>query len=351
MGIMLILTLTISAFSAKDDPSKAINMAGDYSAVFPLLVVSVYVAMMLSRDFVFYSSQRSRGDIIAVPEVLCQPGMAGEPVVVRYDESESDNSSIDSSTSSLFSDVEKMHSSRSTVMPVSIENVQLEMLDHEGVPMIRSSSSQASHKSVGGSIPVSHMWSIGSASNEKQLSSARLDELLNIPLADEKKEDIFESRNHRRWHSLPVGPQPNENAHVNDADRPKRPSPVSTKHVRSNTKGSLVRISSFGKLEDHQPALLDQARLRAASSAADAKHHRLPSSSGGSTKKGQRRIPSNSPRSNRDKIKHASRLPSSFVESATLVDTPLALSLDDIEQSFDQVLNLSSQVQRPNHSL
>jgi hypothetical protein len=37
LGIMLILTVTISAFSAKDDPSSAIALAGDYSAVFPLV--------------------------------------------------------------------------------------------------------------------------------------------------------------------------------------------------------------------------------------------------------------------------------------------------------------------------
>lgn len=347
LGIMLILTVTISSFSAKDDPNSAKGFAGDYSAVFPLLVVSVYVAMMISRDVVFYSSQRSRGDIIAVPEVLCQPGMAGEPVVVRYEESESDNSSFDSSTSSSLSDIENFDSDRVTVPPGNFE-----MLDHENLPTKRRSpSSQASPRNNSRSDQVKHMWVEGL--NEKQLSSARLDELLNF-IVDEKKEEkleevVFDSKNHRRCQSLPVTHQPNEKpASLHNFDRHKRSSPVSTtKHVRSNTKGSLHRVSSFGNLEEHQPELLDQARLRAASSAIDSKHNRIPSSSGGSTKKHIRRISSASPRGFRDnKTKH-------FVidDSPSFVEAPAALSLDDIEQSFDQVLNFSPQGLHPKYSL
>jgi hypothetical protein len=94
MGIMLILTLTISAFSPEDgNPNYSI--AGDYSAVFPLLVIAVFEALMLSRSTVFYSEQRPRGDITAVPEVLCEPGMEGRPLVDAYcasDESYSSSS-------------------------------------------------------------------------------------------------------------------------------------------------------------------------------------------------------------------------------------------------------------------
>jgi len=77
-AIMLILTLTISAFKEDGGSNFAV---GDYSAVFPLLVVSCFVSLMLSRDTIFYKQQRCRGDILASPEVLCEPGKDGEPMM------------------------------------------------------------------------------------------------------------------------------------------------------------------------------------------------------------------------------------------------------------------------------
>eukprot|EP00977_Amphora_coffeiformis_P011294 scaffold2720_cov173-Amphora_coffeaeformis.AAC.1 len=76
-AIMLILTLTISAFSPEDE-NPYFGMAGDYAAVFPLLVISVFISMVLSRDMVFYTEQRNRDDILAVPQVLCEPGMSDQ---------------------------------------------------------------------------------------------------------------------------------------------------------------------------------------------------------------------------------------------------------------------------------
>jgi hypothetical protein len=69
-AIMLVLTLTISSFSNK---GMSGSTAGDYSAVFPLLVVACYVPVFLARNNVFYKTQRCRGDIVAVAEVLCEP--------------------------------------------------------------------------------------------------------------------------------------------------------------------------------------------------------------------------------------------------------------------------------------
>jgi hypothetical protein len=60
MAIMLILTLTISAFDPEEGSDGINKVGGDYSAVFPLLVVSVFISLMMSRDTVFYGSQRSR---------------------------------------------------------------------------------------------------------------------------------------------------------------------------------------------------------------------------------------------------------------------------------------------------
>jgi hypothetical protein len=83
-AVMLILTLTITAFhNDQADPSNTstASTTGDYSAVFPLLVVSCFISLMLSRDTVFYKQQRCRGDILASPEVLCEPGKDGEPMM------------------------------------------------------------------------------------------------------------------------------------------------------------------------------------------------------------------------------------------------------------------------------
>jgi hypothetical protein len=74
IAIILILTLTIDAFNPEDDAAAGIKVAGDYSAVFPLLTVAVFVSCQISRRVVFYEKQRSRGDIMATPEVLCEPG-------------------------------------------------------------------------------------------------------------------------------------------------------------------------------------------------------------------------------------------------------------------------------------
>ena len=86
LAIMLILTLTISAF----DNGASTGTGGDFSAVFPLLVVSVFVSLMLTRRTVFYGAQRSRGDIMAIGEVLCEPNKEGAPLVLDYEYNHSD---------------------------------------------------------------------------------------------------------------------------------------------------------------------------------------------------------------------------------------------------------------------
>jgi hypothetical protein len=68
IGIILILTLTIDAFVPEDSALGQLKVAGDYSAVFPLLTVAVFVALQISRNVIFYEKQRSRGDIQALPE-------------------------------------------------------------------------------------------------------------------------------------------------------------------------------------------------------------------------------------------------------------------------------------------
>jgi H+/Cl- antiporter ClcA len=82
LAIILVLTLSIGSFSA-GDTYFASN--GDYSAVFPLLVVACFVPLLLTRNVIFYARQCCRGDITAIPEVLCEPHKQGVAQIYRID--------------------------------------------------------------------------------------------------------------------------------------------------------------------------------------------------------------------------------------------------------------------------
>jgi len=106
-AIMLVLTLTISNFVSED--GLGISM-GDYSAVFPLLVVACYVSLIAAQKTIFYKTQRDRGDIIAVPEVLCEPRKEGNPqypthtlekVPEHLNDTESDSSGTESDSEAV----------------------------------------------------------------------------------------------------------------------------------------------------------------------------------------------------------------------------------------------------------
>lgn len=82
MAIMLILTLSINSFSSTNE-----NMdVGDYSAIFPLLVVACFISLQLTKECTkFYTAQRCRGDINAIPEALCKPYHKGSVVLDDLD--------------------------------------------------------------------------------------------------------------------------------------------------------------------------------------------------------------------------------------------------------------------------
>uniref|UniRef100_A0A7S1G1U8 Chloride channel protein n=1 Tax=Corethron hystrix TaxID=216773 RepID=A0A7S1G1U8_9STRA len=82
MAIMLILTLTISNFQGGVDEGNIEPSMSDYSAVLPLLVIACYVSVILCKisDVLFYNQQRPRGDLLAIPEVLCEPKKKGDPI-------------------------------------------------------------------------------------------------------------------------------------------------------------------------------------------------------------------------------------------------------------------------------
>jgi hypothetical protein len=241
-----ILTLTISSFDPESD-STASSTTGDYSAVFPLLVIAVFVSLMASRDTIVYGAQRSRGDITAVPEVLCRPGMDGSPLVVDYDRFINQSSSEDS--------------------------------DHPSVGFGQEETAEQfageADKNVASIFqpPVA----VTVLDSGKALSSERLDEILGIL----QSQDTV-SPTHQRTHSAPSNGQgdplklPTILSKQSTIDQTVEPR--SRSNSAGSQKGLLVRVSSFGDIQDLQPSLMEQARHRAASSAvANPKHRRIPS--------------------------------------------------------------------------
>jgi H+/Cl- antiporter ClcA len=354
MAIMLILTLTISAFDPEDGSDGFRKVAGDYSAVFPLLVVSVFVSLMASRDTVFYKSQRSRGDIVAVPEVLCEPGMEGRPLVVDYDAMEDDSFSFGSrsrgsASRSRGSDVELARSNsaeqlntrtvRTIEQPITQGDIEraFELAARQGTGEMRRVDRPPPPPQPGALQTIVDSLELdGSFDHRKEkvpLSSKRLDELLSRPIESTRSRPTPPL--HRRSQSAPVYEPPEQTSGKDTVviDSEKKSSGLERidsfrfdgPRDRSNSgsnRGSLVRINSFGEVQDHQPSLLDQARLRSATSDVVSRHRRIPSLTS-SARPSPRHSRKNSESSNMS----VSGPPSISKESGTL-------SIDDIEQTF-----------------
>ena len=306
MAIMLILTLTISAFDDAGDSNSPFDVAGDYSAVFPLLVVSVFISLMTSRDTVFYNTQRSRGDITAVPEVLCQPGMEGAPLIVAHQQ-DSDEYSYGSGsfTTESGSDIElaisRRNSAEESLTQQEIEkafakaaSTNLSPLQEKKPPVtneVDAFAARATSDQYGGGV---------------QLTNARFDELLRVPLAKKP-----EKRKHRRTQSAPMWPQappiPSPKMHRSRqnskdwgaVDTPAQPTPDRSRSNSVSSQKDLIHVASFGEILDHQPSLMEQARMRAASSVVDSappapRHRRVPSMPSNPPAGGERhkRVPS-----------------------------------------------------------
>jgi H+/Cl- antiporter ClcA len=291
-AIMLILTLTITAFNPLD--STVGFVAGDYSAVFPLLVVAVYVSLMVSRDQVkFYGAQRNRGDIMALPEVLCEPGKFGTPMA--YDVR--DGSDNDGDYGSIGS---QEHEGQFESFPDYAPPHEMEFVLDPTVDEIEKNFNQMSSRlgnkdpapAAAAFVPLHleppapDVFSRTTLDTpfEGGLSSAGLDALLSMPI--EKGPSKSELRAHRRTRSAAAIIE-------RDSMRPKSAPNPRTGHRRTRTMmtarqhsgdGSsdaaylastddrLVRVSSYGLVSDFQPSLVEQARARASSL-----HRRLPS--------------------------------------------------------------------------
>jgi hypothetical protein len=288
--------LTIDAFDPKGDVGGEFKVAGDYSAVFPLLTVAVFVALQISRKTVFYEKQRSRGDIMALPEVLCEPGKEGKPLVMDYKgdlheldesiygyESDTDEASwssgekyrtLDSGTSQydIEADFEVKNQANARGMAVDVAKPSQD----QNVPPHRKSSNTSSEGSSGRApspLPPrpqdnkSRLRSLDDLlngpietvpTNEKR--HRRLDDLLNGPIetvpANEKR--------HRRTRSEPFGVEEADNRTKTMRNK-KADSTVPSLQRKPSGGVTLKRVNSFGQVDQEQPSLLDQARRRAAS--------------------------------------------------------------------------------------
>ena len=289
---MLILTLTISAFDPEDD-SNLTAVAGDYSAVFPLLVISVFVSLMLSRQSVFYDTQRSRGDIMALPEVLCEPGKEGTPMVLDYDKEYYDEEGSEYSSEGYMTDQDTTPPQQE--QQITQDDIEKEfnakagemtavLAPQEPPASRRTNSSESAGRGISPLPPRPHDKKksseelLGEKGNQEsaplgEMSSSRLDELLSKPLDYERPAKA----RHRRIQSAPdvnFGKRFRNRSGTFDKNMAVEGNVSESaggggRHTRSDSfnsqaSGKVMRVATVGHLSVEQPSLMDQARLRAA---------------------------------------------------------------------------------------
>lgn len=234
---------------------------------------------------------------MALPEVLCQPGKEGKPLVMDYDGNvhELDASDYEYETedeeSSETSAVERVMSMDDAISQKDIEvafeaniggpsrSLPMENLAaasnqdmNAGPP--RKSSNGSSEGSASGRAPSPlpprpqdssrKRRPLSPEEREFALSDARLDELLSNKEPD--KPSFSEKKMHRRSLSAPNAVEKalqRNKAMLSQATAVKPIEEKGSGNHRSGG-GSLVRVNSFGEVHQEQPSLLDQARLRAA---------------------------------------------------------------------------------------
>ena len=235
MAIMLVLTLTISSFMSQE---KSGSTTGDYSAIFPLLVVACFVPLMLARDTIFYAKQRCRGDIVAIPEVLCEPMREGTTAAYIHGYDDDSYSSYDSES--------EMDSGMSMG----------ESAEHGGNDVTR----QASVTTAGTDN------NFNSIRSRRSSSSVVADPLVADPLAvslhSRSADPLAESMHSIGNNSTSLKSLGNNSTSIRCSSRGRSSSREGAKFGRRPSP-SLTRVSSFGHVVDLQPTLLGQARDRA----------------------------------------------------------------------------------------
>ena len=254
MAIMLILTLTVSAFSPSGGSSNS-EGGGDYSAIFPLLVVACYVPLMLTRSLRYYSSQHCRGDIIAIPAVLCEPKKFGttaypihEPCYENNDEDHDYDESEASSDyeSQSFDNNDEIMGETNAVLSPQTDNSQ----DDLSAAAIELQFNERLRTEMYTTINYGSINSLDHIPKSPELSVGN------------RNQEIEQGR-HRRTGS------DKSNGSLIFRDRRSRDNSVErserghSQERSSSEQLSLVR--SFGEVDTFQPCLLTQARERGSS--------------------------------------------------------------------------------------
>lgn len=325
-AIMLILTLTISAFTPEG--LVAGYTAGDYSAVFPLLVVSCFISLMVTRDTIFYKAQRCRGDIMASPEVLCEPGKEGQPLAYGYEDDFDDDDYCDETSDVDFTSDGNIDDYLVS-SPNNIGSSQKRRPDDHG-GLTPSDIEDAFFKVQQATVtPTKSMLVRQGYSTLEDLDNDLLSEMLGVSSSSPTSE---KNKAHRRVRSTsdinPCFPAPmnitkSARGHVRNKSESSSGNRSRVNSSSNNTPAALRRVCSFGEVSEFQPSLFIQARLRA-SSASRVRRPSLPKSGGRHS------------RTNSD---------ASIVAIMTNPSEAAgALSNDDVERSFSSVVNQQSLV-------
>ncbi|KAG7356554.1 voltage gated chloride channel [Nitzschia inconspicua] len=274
IAIILILTLTIDAFVPKESSVEKLKVAGDYSAVFPLLTVAVFVALQISRHAVFYKMQRSRGDINAVPQALCEPGKEGKPLVIDYEgnrhELDEDIYDFDDSETEDWSDPFFDRIATNNISQDDIE-ANFQAKNGQGVKAILKMDSKnvscrdsLREPSLSDAM-LEPLYDLGNFSRpvtpnpeeSRKKSLKTLDELLNDPIRWSTSSN-GKKKTHRRTQSEPfLMDEANQRMAILSTASPPASTPVK--------RPTLKRLDSYGEINQYNPSLMDQVRGRAAS--------------------------------------------------------------------------------------
>ena len=276
MAIMLILTLTISSFNPLDGNDQ--NLGGDYSAVFPLLVVSVFVSMMLTRSIHFYK-QSNRCDLIITKQSLCIPSTYGNVNMDSDDESGGSQVSDPSSAmsfenndddSSLKATENSYVNVKTMITPESVEHLFNENQRQQS--FTDSQREEVLTEDNYGRINLKPSYGSLKRTIQDGRNTTTLD---TISLKPEHKKPP----GHRRIRSADVSSYAGFDSLTKTSSVRKQPS---VPRSRSNSESSK-KSEVFGEIrvEDMKPDIMSQGRIYAATNArSERRGHRRSSSSG-----------------------------------------------------------------------
>lgn len=213
---------------------------------------------------------------MALPEVLCEPGKEGKPLVMDYDghpheldaneydyeieldqESSQGHRIIDDDTTER--DSERMYETKSFALRDFSDSSLNRPFQQMRVALTKEWS------------PPSETWSIGEESvdwenprspRQRDAKFTRRPSRTSQP-GDQRKSQ--KKQMHRRSFSAPYGNEQSGKREASTAKQANSTKQIEKRGHRRGGSGSLVRVESFGLVDQEQPSLLDQARVRAAS--------------------------------------------------------------------------------------